>query len=50
MKTVDWSIRHKDHILGIDLADSERDFPLREFLPSVMKAKEAGLKVTIHTG
>src|SRR5512145_1058061 len=50
VRTVDWAIRHKDHILGIDLADSERDFPLREFVPSVMKAKEAGLKVTIHTG
>ena len=50
VKTVDWSIRHKDHILGIDLADSERDFPLREFVPSVRKARDAGLKVTIHTG
>ena len=49
-KTVDWSIRHRDHILGIDLADSERDFPLREFLPPVRKAEEAGLKLTIHTG
>lgn len=50
IRTVDWSIRHRDYILGIDLADSERDFPLREFVPSVMKAKDAGLKVTIHTG
>ena len=50
VKTVDWAIRHKDHILGIDLADSEREFPLREFVPSVRKAQEAGLKVTIHTG
>src|SRR5215213_9954992 len=50
VKTVNWSIRHKEHILGIDLADSERDFPLRDFLPSVMMAKDAGLKVTIHTG
>jgi adenosine deaminase len=50
VKTVDWAIRHKDHILGIDLADSERDFPLREFVPSVKRAQEAGLKVTIHTG
>lgn len=50
VKTVDWSIRHKDHILAIDLADSERDFPLGEFVPSVRKAQEAGLKVTIHTG
>ncbi len=50
VKTVDWAIRHREHIIGIDLADSERDFPLREFVRSVMKAKDAGLKVTIHTG
>jgi adenosine deaminase len=50
VRTVDWAIRHRDHILGIDLADSERDFPLREFVAPVMKAKEAGIKVTIHTG
>jgi len=50
VKTVDWTIRHKEHILGIDLADSERDFPLREFVQPVLKAKEEGLKVTIHTG
>lgn len=50
VKTVDWAIRHQDDILGIDLADSERDFPLREFLEPVRKAKDAGLKVTIHTG
>lgn len=50
VKTVDWAIRHKEHIPAIDLADSERDFPLREFIPSIMKAKEAGLKLTIHTG
>ena len=49
-KTVDWAIQNKGHILGIDLADSERDFPLREFVKSVWKAKDAGLKVTIHTG
>ena len=50
VKTVDWSICHKNEIVGVDLADSERDFPLREFIQPIMKAKEAGLKVTIHTG
>src|SRR5512134_156219 len=35
VRTVDWAIRHRAHLLGIDLADSERDFPLREFLPPV---------------
>lgn len=50
IKTVDWAIRHKDHILGIDLADSETDFPIQDFAPSVAKARQAGLKVTVHTG
>jgi len=50
VKTVDWAIRNKEHIVGIDLADSERDFPLSDFVGPVMKAKEAGLNVTIHTG
>jgi adenosine deaminase len=49
-RTVDWAIRRRDHIQGIDLADSERDFPLSEFVPHVSRAKQAGLKVTIHTG
>jgi adenosine deaminase len=49
-RTVDWAIRHRDHILGIDLADSETDFPIREFAPYVQKAREAGLQVTVHTG
>ena len=50
VKTVEWAIRQRDHIMGIDLADSERDFPLREFVEPVKRAREAGLKVTIHTG
>ena len=50
VKTVDWAIHHTDEIVGLDLADSERDFPLRDFIQPVQKAKEAGLKVTIHTG
>jgi adenosine deaminase len=49
-KTVDWAVRHRGDILGIDLADSEREYPLREFIPSVLLARDAGLKVTIHTG
>ena len=50
VKTVDWAIRHKDEIIGVDLADSERDFPLREFVQPILKAKDAGLYITIHTG
>ena len=50
VKTVDWAIRHKEHIVGIDLADSEDIHPIRDFVRPVMKAKDAGLKVTIHSG
>jgi len=50
VETVDWAIRHKNEFVGVDLADSERDFPLREFVQPIQQAKEAGLKVTIHTG
>jgi adenosine deaminase len=50
VKTVDWAIRHRRDILGIDLADSEDMYPIREFVKPVMKAREVGLKVTVHSG
>src|SRR5258708_39412574 len=49
-KTVDWAIRLKDYIHGIDLADSEAEHPVKEFVGPVLRAKEAGLKVTVHSG
>jgi len=49
-RTVSWAIRHRDDIAGIDLADSERDFPLQDFVSHLRRAKDAGMKVTIHTG
>lgn len=50
VKTVDWAVRHKDHIVGVDLADAEDMYPIRDFAKPVLKAKEAGLKVTVHSG
>jgi adenosine deaminase len=50
IRTVDWAIRHRGQIAGIDLADSEEIYPIREFVKPVMKAREAGLKITIHSG
>jgi adenosine deaminase len=50
VKTVDWAIRHKEHIIGVDLADAEDVFPIRDFAKPVLKAKDAGLKVTVHSG
>jgi adenosine deaminase len=49
-KTVDWAIRWKDHIHGVDLADGEADYPIKDFVRPMLRAKEAGLKVTVHSG
>ena len=50
VKTVDWAIRHRGHILGVDLADGELLYPMSNFVKPILKAKEAGLKVTVHSG
>lgn len=50
VKTVDWAIRHKEHIVGVDLADAEDMYPIGDFAKPILKAKEAGLKVTVHSG
>ena len=50
VRTVDWAIRHRAHILGVDLADGERLYPMQDFVKPIARAKEAGLKVTIHSG
>lgn len=50
VRTVDWAVRHRDQIQAIDLADGEAEHPIREFVGPVRKAKEAGLKVTVHSG
>ncbi len=49
-RTVDWAIRWKDCICGIDLADGEAAHPIGAFVPYIQRAKDAGLKVTIHSG
>ncbi len=49
-KTVDWAIKHKGLIHGIDLADSETQHPISDFVDPVLRAKDAGLGITIHSG
>jgi adenosine deaminase len=49
-KTIDWTLRWKDLIHGIDLADGEAEHPIDLFVKPVLKAKETGLKVTVHSG
>jgi adenosine deaminase len=50
VKTVDWAVRHRAHIQGVDLADGELIYPMQDFVKPILKANDAGLKVTIHTG
>lgn len=50
VKTVDWAIRNRDHIQAVDLADGEMIYPMQDFIKPILKAKDAGLKVTIHSG
>ena len=35
---------------GVDLADGEADFPIKQFVTPMLRAREAGLKVTVHSG
>ena len=50
VKTVDWAIHNKQYIQGVDLADGELLYPIGNFVKPILKAKDAGLKVTIHSG
>lgn len=50
VKTVDWAIRHKKHIQAVDLADGELLYPMSDFVKPMLKAKDAGLKITVHSG
>ena len=49
-KTVDWAIRWKGQLHGVDLADGEAAYPIQDFAGPMLRAKEAGLKVTVHSG
>jgi len=49
-KTVDWAIRRRDHVHGVDLADGETEHPIQDFVAPMLRAKAAGLRVTVHSG
>ena len=47
---VDFAIEHKETFVGVDLADNEVGFDSKPFAPFFMRAKKAGLGITIHSG
>jgi adenosine deaminase len=49
-KTISWAIRHRDAIDGIDFAGGEAGYPIRDFIHPIHRARDAGLKVTVHSG
>lgn len=49
-QVIAFAIEHKNTFVGIDLADNEEKFEARPFAPLFLKAKKAGLHITIHSG
>ncbi len=47
---MEFIIANKDTFCGIDLADKEDGFEPKPFAPYFEKAREAGLRITIHAG
>lgn len=45
-----FAIEHKDSFLALDLADNEEGFDPKPFAPLFAKARNAGLRITIHSG
>jgi adenosine deaminase len=47
---LDALLAHRDHLVAIDLAGDEQKFPARLFRDHFRRARDAGLKVTVHAG
>src|SRR5690606_19859102 len=46
----DFAIDHKDSFVGLDLADNEVGFDSKPFSPFFLRAKKAGMGITVHAG
>ena len=49
-RVTDFFIANKDTLLGMDLANDEANFPGGPFAGLFRKAREAGLRLTVHAG
>lgn len=49
-KVMDFVVDRRDGFIGVDLADNEDGFLPAPFAPLFMKAKKAGLRITVHSG
>ena len=49
-RTVEFALRHREQLVGFDLADDELAWPAREFVEVLGPLREAGLPLTAHYG
>jgi len=49
-RELDALLAHRDHLVAIDLAGDEARFPAERFEPHFRRARDAGLRVTVHAG
>lgn len=49
-RVIQFAIENKDTFIGLDLADNEKGFDPKPFSPFFLKAKGAGLGITVHAG
>jgi adenosine deaminase len=49
-RELDALLAHRDHLVAIDLAGDEQQFPAGRFREHFRRARDAGLAVTVHAG
>jgi adenosine deaminase len=50
VRTVEFALRHREHLVGFDLADDELAWPAREFVEVLRPLREAAFPLTAHYG
>ncbi|MGD8580503.1 MAG: adenosine deaminase [Lysobacterales bacterium] len=49
-RELDALLAHRDHLVAIDLAGDEEQFPAVRFAEHFRRARDAGLEITVHAG
>ncbi|HEY7282675.1 MAG TPA: adenosine deaminase, partial [Actinomycetota bacterium] len=49
-RTVEFTLRHRDDVVGFDIAGPEVGFPASRYAEQIGRVREAGVHVTLHYG
>jgi adenosine deaminase len=49
-RELDALLRHREHLVALDLAGDEAGEPGERFVPHFRRARDAGLRITVHAG